>query len=66
MNTQDLNKVRDEICKFCFDYCDFMKNSDNYHVCSLHKKKNASSECKLWDFLRWLYKNNEEEVKDNE
>lgn len=54
MNKKELDQVRDEICEFCFDSCDLMKNSEKYNTCSLSITKNH--ECKVWEFLRRLYK----------
>ena len=51
-----LNIIRDLICEYCFDVCEHMKNSDEYHVCSLNKKNQLVSECQLWEFLRWAGK----------
>jgi len=61
----DIDKVRDAVCDYCFDVCDHMKNSDRYHICSLHKENELSPECVLWQFLRYFYSRNEEkEVKN--
>lgn len=53
MLKQELDRLRDEICAFCFDKCEHMLNSEEYNTCSLSKSK--SFECKVWEFLRAMY-----------
>ena len=66
MLKKDIDMVRDDICTYCFDYCSHMKNSDDYHVCSLNKNKESDSECKVWEFLRWMYTKQLEGSEANE
>lgn len=55
MKEEVLGKIRDEISSFCFENCEFMKNSDTYLVCKLSKPNQVSPECKVWEFLKFLY-----------